>query len=126
MIFWLCLIGYAAIEVVYDLATDHTYFWFANAEQAQAVFLAMAVFTQTPYSATKKKVAGLLVCMWSVFILASDWSEVVNVRILSIYFIVLSAFAGVSIAKIWTVQSKQQTNRIPGPSSRHGRGKVGR
>lgn len=106
MIFWGLLGSFCLIEVGYSLFSDHSYFWFANAEQTQAAILAYGMFHLVPYQDTKKKLVTLLLAAWEASLVVIDWSSVVSVWTMIFVFIVVSVVGAHGIGKVISVQSK--------------------
>lgn len=61
--FWLGLFGVIGVEVAYQF-TDYSYYWFANAQQAQSALLALMLFVNTTYKDTAIKAVSLVCFAW--------------------------------------------------------------
>lgn len=109
MFFW-CAVLYIGIGVSYMFGTDHSYFWFASASQAQEAIVACCLYKSVRYSDTKRKAVCLVLLCWVSTLAILDWSSIVSIWTMTTVFIGLIAFGVRGIVKIIAIQGKQKAD----------------
>ena len=110
MLFWLCLLGFVGVEVSYDLLSDGSYFWFANAEQAQSAILGLLLFSAIGYRYTIRKIAAFLLAVWLAVVALAEWALAFNLPVAVSVFVLLLGWGAYAAFKIRAVQGKPKAD----------------
>ena len=110
MFFWLCLFGVVGVEISYDLLSDGSYFWFANAEQAQSALLGLLLFSMIDYRFTLRKIAGFFLATWLAIVAVLDWTASFNLAVAVSTFVLLLGWGAYAAVRVCAIQGKSKAH----------------